>query len=159
MRILLFSLKKSAEKVRNTVHTSWILWICYTYVDSQEPGDALYLPHGMPHAVYNLDDTVALTENYLFMGWQSVWLFLGKTSLWQFHKALLFCPDALPNLMRAVAEDDVRVSINISNWHYHQIRDWVPSWSEDKGIKTLYMQVNCFGRPVLEATKGTTKKF
>jgi len=67
----------------------------------QEPGDALYLPHGMPHAVYNLDDTVALTENYLFM-------------------------DALPNLMRAVAEDD--------------IRGWVPSWSEDKGIKTLYMQ-------------------
>ena len=46
--------------------------IVLTDVHLKEPGDALYLPHGMPHAVYNLDDTVALTENYLFMGWQSV---------------------------------------------------------------------------------------
>ena len=47
-------------------------FLVLTDVHQKEPGDALYLPHGMPHAVYNLDDTVALTENYLFMGWQSV---------------------------------------------------------------------------------------
>ena len=38
----------------------------------KEPGDALYLPHEMPHAVFNLDDTVALTENYLFKGWHNL---------------------------------------------------------------------------------------
>ena len=26
----------------------------------------LYLPHGMPHTIHNVDDNVALTENYLF---------------------------------------------------------------------------------------------
>jgi len=32
----------------------------------QEPGDVLYLPTGMPHSIFNIDDNVALTENYLF---------------------------------------------------------------------------------------------
>ena len=31
----------------------------------------------MPHAVFNLDDTVALTENYLFMGWFNIQYFHG----------------------------------------------------------------------------------
>ena len=31
----------------------------------------------MPHAVFNLDDTVALTENYLFMGWLNIQYFHG----------------------------------------------------------------------------------
>ena len=32
----------------------------------QEPGDVLYLPHGYPHTVHNVDDNIALTNNYLF---------------------------------------------------------------------------------------------
>merc|ERR1740128_1504909 len=32
----------------------------------QQPGDVLYLPNGMPHTIFNVDDNVALTENYLF---------------------------------------------------------------------------------------------
>ena len=32
----------------------------------QEPGDVLYLPHGFPHTVHNVDDNIALTNNYLF---------------------------------------------------------------------------------------------
>jgi hypothetical protein len=32
----------------------------------QQPGDVLYLPNGMPHTIFNIDDNVALTENYLF---------------------------------------------------------------------------------------------
>ena len=29
------------------------------------PGETLYLPSGVPHAVFNLEDNVSLTENYL----------------------------------------------------------------------------------------------
>ena len=32
----------------------------------QEPGEVLYLPHGYPHTVHNVDDNIALTNNYLF---------------------------------------------------------------------------------------------
>jgi hypothetical protein len=65
----------------------------------QKAGEVLYLPHGMHHAIHNLEDTAAVTENYLFM-------------------------DALPSLVRAVAEDVVR--------------PWV-LWPEARGLHTLYM--------------------
>ena len=29
------------------------------------PGETLYLPSGFPHAVFNLEDNVSVTENYL----------------------------------------------------------------------------------------------
>ena len=32
----------------------------------QEPGEVLYLPHGYPHTIHNVDDNIALTNNYLF---------------------------------------------------------------------------------------------
>ena len=32
----------------------------------QYPKEAIYLPHGLVHSVINIDDTVAITENYLF---------------------------------------------------------------------------------------------
>eukprot|EP00088_Acartia_fossae_P008738 TRINITY_DN14196_c0_g1_i2.p1 TRINITY_DN14196_c0_g1~~TRINITY_DN14196_c0_g1_i2.p1 ORF type:complete len:288 (+),score=38.92 TRINITY_DN14196_c0_g1_i2:56-919(+) len=32
----------------------------------QRPGEVLYLPNKMPHTILNLEDNVALTENYLF---------------------------------------------------------------------------------------------
>ena len=32
----------------------------------QEPGEVLYLPHGYPHSIHNVDDNIALTNNYLF---------------------------------------------------------------------------------------------
>ena len=33
----------------------------------QYPKEAIYMPHGLVHAVLNVDDTVAITENYLFV--------------------------------------------------------------------------------------------
>lgn len=33
----------------------------------QGPGDSLYLPHGMGHAILNIRDNVAVTENFLFV--------------------------------------------------------------------------------------------
>ena len=33
----------------------------------QHPKEAIYMPHGLVHAVLNVDDTVAITENYLFV--------------------------------------------------------------------------------------------
>ena len=33
----------------------------------QLPGEVLYLPYQMPHTIFNIDDNIALTENYLFM--------------------------------------------------------------------------------------------
>ena len=33
----------------------------------QRPGEALYLPHGRVHAVLNIRDNVAVTENFLFV--------------------------------------------------------------------------------------------
>ena len=32
----------------------------------QKPGEVLYLPHGYPHTVHNLEDNMALTNNALF---------------------------------------------------------------------------------------------
>ena len=32
----------------------------------QRPGEVLYLPHGYPHTIHNLDDNIALTNNALF---------------------------------------------------------------------------------------------
>ena len=48
----------------------------------QLPGDVLYLPQGMPHTVHNVDDNIAITENYLFT-------------------------DALPDLVKAIAADGI----------------------------------------------------
>ena len=33
----------------------------------QGPGEAIYLPHGVAHSVLNLEDNVAVTENFLFV--------------------------------------------------------------------------------------------
>ena len=33
----------------------------------QRPGEAVFLPSGMPHAVLNLRDSVAVTRNHLFV--------------------------------------------------------------------------------------------
>ena len=33
----------------------------------QKPGEAVYLPHGVVHAVLNIEDNVAITENFLFV--------------------------------------------------------------------------------------------
>ena len=33
----------------------------------QKPGEAIYLPFGMPHTILNLEDNVAVTENHLFV--------------------------------------------------------------------------------------------
>ena len=33
----------------------------------QYPGESIYLPFEMPHTVHNLEDNVAVTENYLFV--------------------------------------------------------------------------------------------
>ena len=33
----------------------------------QRPGEAVFLPSGMPHAVLNLGDSVAVTRNHLFV--------------------------------------------------------------------------------------------
>ena len=32
----------------------------------QEPGQVLYIPQGLPHAIHNLDNNIALTRNQLF---------------------------------------------------------------------------------------------
>ena len=48
----------------------------------QLPGDVLYLPQGMPHTIHNIDDNIAVTENYLFS-------------------------DALPDLVKAIAADGI----------------------------------------------------
>ena len=36
------------------------------YQAVQRPGDVLYVPHGLPHAVHNLKTNIALTKNQLF---------------------------------------------------------------------------------------------
>ena len=33
----------------------------------QHGGESLYLPHGYGHAILNIRDNVAVTENYLFV--------------------------------------------------------------------------------------------
>lgn len=33
----------------------------------QGPGEAIFLPHGLVHAVLNVMDNVAVTENYLYV--------------------------------------------------------------------------------------------
>lgn len=48
----------------------------------QGPGDSLYLPHGMGHAILNIRDNVAVTENFLFV-------------------------DALPELMSKIALNEI----------------------------------------------------
>jgi len=52
----------------------------------QEPGEVFFLPNGMPHTVFNIDDNVALTENYLF-------------------------PDKLQSLVKGIALDQIRSSV------------------------------------------------
>ena len=32
----------------------------------QYPGETMYMPHAVPHAVYNLDETIAVGDNPLF---------------------------------------------------------------------------------------------
>ena len=34
----------------------------------QGPGEVLFLPQGLTHAILNLEDNVAYTENYLYIG-------------------------------------------------------------------------------------------
>ena len=48
----------------------------------QLPGEVLYLPQGMPHSIHNIDDNIALTENYLFS-------------------------DALPELVKVITADGI----------------------------------------------------
>ena len=33
----------------------------------QRPGEAIFLPHGVAHSVLNIQDNVAVTENFLFV--------------------------------------------------------------------------------------------
>ena len=33
----------------------------------QQPGEAIYLPFGVPHTILNIEDNVAVTENHLFV--------------------------------------------------------------------------------------------
>ena len=81
----------------------------------QRPGDVLYVPHGLPHAVHNLETNVALTKNQLF-------------PVGNLHKRivckLLYCfQDALPSLVKLVALGLIQ----------H------PTWNMTRGLHTLYM--------------------
>ena len=57
----------------------------------QEPGDVLYLPHGFPHTVHNVDDNIALTNNYLF-------------------------PDAIRPLVKALRLQIISEAAELSGW-------------------------------------------
>ena len=57
----------------------------------QKPGEVLYLPHGYPHTVHNLEDNMALTNNALF-------------------------PDALSSLVNVLALKKISSSEEMSGW-------------------------------------------
>ena len=81
----------------------------------QRPGDVLYVPHGLPHAVHNLETNVALTKNQLF-------------SVSKLHKRivqkLLYCfQDALSSLVKLIMLGLIQ----------H------PTWNMTRGLHTLYM--------------------
>ena len=71
----------------------------------QYPGDTIFVPGGWWHAVVNLDDTVAVTENYWSSGnFDKVWLeprMEGKnySSTWY-----SYLKELKPNLSRRVDE-------------------------------------------------------
>jgi hypothetical protein len=50
----------------------------------QGPGEVLFLPQGLTHCILNLQDNVAYTENYLYIG--------GLPGKYQINQQITFCP-------------------------------------------------------------------
>ena len=57
----------------------------------QHPGEVLYLPHGFPHTIHNVDANIALTNNYLF-------------------------PDAIRPLVKALRLEIISESAGLAGW-------------------------------------------
>ena len=81
----------------------------------QRPGDVLYVPHGLPHAVHNLETNIALTKNQLFSVELHEW---NDQELNRTH-----FQDAVLSLVKLAALGLIQ----------H------PTWNMTRGLHTLYM--------------------
>ena len=68
-RGLLQVLVRNKERTRAYYVIIQILFSFYgmgIYQSVQVPGEVLYIPHGLPHTIHNIDSNIALTSNQLF---------------------------------------------------------------------------------------------
>ena len=114
----------------------------------------------MPHAVFNLDDTVALTENYLFMGWFNIQYSISSSWLLALSQR-----SVISHLLSRCSSQSCEGRHRrwgegrqawrhwkgwwkiLNRWKhsetgaFYQVRQWNPSWRADRGLNTLYMKV------------------
>ena len=86
----------------------------------QQPGEAIYLPFGVPHTILNIEDNVAVTENHLFV-------------------------DAVPGIQLKTNVDHV----SLLQWYIYaafmnhllvldDIRPWRPRFNVERASRNIY---------------------
>ena len=112
---------QSKFPVLNLVHTRFYGKPLMEFV--QLPGDVLYLPQGMPHTIHNIDDNIAVTENYLFS-------------------------DALPDLVKAISADGINPWV--PGWNetlaYHNIYMKHASKEDRMKMREMYKHMTKLSR-------------
>ena len=85
----------------------------------QKPGEVIYVPHNMPHAILNLDENLSVTENFLgikALDELAKYYALNWNPISHFESGWM--TKGWPNLMNHIRKDD-RIFLRDM---YHQIR-------------------------------------
>ena len=92
----------------------------------QRPGEAVFLPSGVPHAVLNLGDSVAVTRNHLFVD-----ALASESIPWPFWSARYFGRRYAGSAFFPFSELVAKMALD-------EISPFRPRWSEERAFKRLY---------------------